>query len=373
MSAVKMRTESGGFMENGHDPKRRFGIAIQDAMRFDPGIANAPALPAVDYAAVGKAAPSLLATPKGALPKASAVVITWAEAEWAALQHVFCTGTSPLPYSDRSSNSWPGWERYSENLPQGGPSGWSFWGEYRLVAVSGKPVLLFKSNTHLDWPGASYLAALIRLLVTDVEPAVILSIGTAGGAKTGDHIGTVRAVSAGTLYEAGQPAASWPEYRNGWTADGTVLGNPSFQQLLFPIPTTASDLQALCSSFNGQYDTRYTLDQLDPGGLNLGDSVPQIADQTGGDVSLLTTPTFVVGTTAGNYEAYASIEMDDAIIGKACTSANTAFAFVRNISDPVQNAELPARTQGGWGSAIYDAYGFYTSYNGAVTAWAMLA
>ncbi len=25
------------------------------------------------------------------------------------------------------------------------------------------------------------------------------------------------------------------------------------------------------------------------------------------------------------------------------------------------------------GSAIYDAYGFYTSYNGALAGWAMLA
>jgi hypothetical protein len=29
--------------------------------------------------------------------------------------------------------------------------------------------------------------------------------------------------------------------------------------------------------------------------------------------------------------------------------------------------------QGNWGSAVYDAYGLYTSYNGAVAAWAMLA
>jgi hypothetical protein len=43
------------------------------------------------------------------------------------------------------------------------------------------------------------------------------------------------------------------------------------------------------------------------------------------------------------------------------------------VSDPVQNAALPAKIQGSWGSAIYDAYGIYTSYNGALTAWAMLA
>ncbi len=278
-----------------------------------------------------------------------------------------------MPYSNRSRGTWAGWETYSKNLPAGGPSGWTFWGNYRLVEVSGNPVLLFKSNTHLDWPGATYLEELIKLLVANVEPSLILSIGTAGGARTQDHIGTVRAVSAGTLYESGQPPASWPEYKNGWTASGDILGSAEFTQLLFPIPTKETDLQALCSQFNQHYRTTYTLAQLDPNGLNLGDATPQIDDQTGGGASLLTTSTFVVGTTAGNLQAYTSIEMDDAIIGEACASSGTAFGFVRNVSDPVQNAELPPKVQGNWGSAVYDSYGFYTSYNGAVAAWAMLA
>ena len=65
--------------------------------------------------------------------------------------------------------------------------------------------------------------------------------------------------------------------------------------------------------------------------------------------------------------------MDDAVIGEACKGTATQFGFVRNVSDPVQNAALPATVQGNWGSAVYDAYGFYTSYNGALAAWAMLA
>jgi len=362
-------------MVHGHNPKARLGVSLRDAnaSAFTPGIAKGPPLPIVNYGLVGKQAPSLLPAPKGGLPKASAVVMTWADAEWAALHHVFCTGSSTMPCSQRSRGVWPGWEKYSSNLPSGAPSGWSFWGEYRLVRVGRRPVLLFKSNTHLDWPGAKYLEALIKLLAADVEPTLILSVGAAGGTKTGDHIGTVRAVSAGTLFEAGQPPANWPEHRNGWTATGATLQDPEFQHLLFPVPTKTADLQALCSQFNYQYDANYTLAQLDPNGLSLGDPAPQIYDQTGGGASLLTTSTFVVGTTAGNYQAYTSIEMDDAIIGEACASSGVAFGFVRNVSDPVQNAALPAKVQGNWGSAVYDCYGFYTSYNGALAAWAMLA
>jgi hypothetical protein len=362
-------------MGNGHNPKLRFGISLQEAesSAFSPEIADGPPLPPVNYGLVGKEAPSLLPTPAGSLPKASAVVITWADAEWAALQHVFCSGSSPMPYSDRTRGTWAGWEKYSAKLPAGAPSGWTYWGYYRLVQVSGNPVLLFKSNTHLDWPGATYLEALVQLLIADVQSKVILSVGTAGGAKPQDHIGTIRAVSAGTLFEPGQPSSNWPDYTNAWSANAATLGNENFARLLFAVPTKASDLQSLCTQFNQHYGTNYTLAQLDPNGLNLGDATPQIDNQTGGSSSLLTTSTFVVGTSAGTYETYTSIEMDDAIIGKACVSGGMAFGFVRNISDPVQSAALPEKVQGNWGSTVYDACGFYTSYNGAVAAWAILA
>jgi nucleoside phosphorylase len=362
-------------MHNGHNPKLRFGVSLQQANEsaFSAAIANAPPLPIVRYQLVGKQAPVLLTTPSGKLPNASAVVITWADAEWAALEHVFCAGNSTMAYSSRTKGTWAGWEKYSADLPAGAPADWTFWGYYRLVQVGGKDVLLFKSNTHLDWPGASYLETLVGLLAAQVKPKVILSIGTAGGAIAQDHIGTVRAVSAGTLFESGEPPASWPDYENGWKAGDTTLNNAAFNQLLFPVPTRTSDLQTLCEQFNQHYKTSYTLAQLDPDGLNLGGATPDIVDQTGGSASLLTTSTFVVGTTAGNYQNFTSIEMDDAIVGKACGSSHVSFGFVRNVSDPVQNAALPATVQGNWGSTVYDAYGFYTSYNGALAAWAMLA
>lgn len=362
-------------MAEAHNPRLRFGVGLQEAAAadFQPSVEGGPPLPPIDYARVGKTAPALLSTSSSALPRASAVVISWADAEWAALQHVFCTGEQAMPYSARTHGSWPGWQRDANDLAPGGPSSWTYWGEYRLVAIGGSPVLLFKSNTHLDWPGASFLEALVNRLASQVQPSVILSVGTAGGAKPQDHVGTVRAVSAGTLFESGQPAGDWPTYANGWDGDGGVLADPAFADLLFPPPTTQAALQTLADQFNQHFESDFSLAQLDPNGLNLADPAPQIDDQTGGAVSLLTTSTFVVGTTAGTYDAFAAIEMDDAVIGKACAAANIAFGFVRNISDPVQNADLPSQVQGRWGSAVYDAYGFYTSYNGALAAWALLS
>jgi hypothetical protein len=362
-------------MNNLHNPKARFGMTLQEATEstFQPAIADGPPLPVVNYSSVRKSAPTLLSTPTGKLPKASAIVITWANAEWAAMQHVFCSSASTMPYADRSQSAWPGWEKYSSSLPSGAPSGWDFWGYYRLVEISGQTVLLFKSNTHLDWPGPQYLIALVQLLVREINPKVILSIGTAGGAKPQDHIGTVRAVSAGTLFEVGQLQQNWPVYKNAWKASTAIIATAGFKQLLLPVPTKPADLSALCAKFNHHYGSNYALSELDPNGLNLADSTPQIDIQTGGVASLLTTSTFVVGTTAGNYQDYTSIERDDAVVGEACAASGTAFGFVRNLSDPVQSAALPPKVQGNWGSAVYDAYGFYTSYNGAITTWAMLA
>ena len=362
-------------MDNGHNPKKRLGLDLEEAKQasFRPAIANGPPLPVVDYALAGKQAPGLPTTPSDALPKASTVVITWADAEWAALQHVFCSGNVAMPYSQRTRGSWTGWVKWSKDMPHGAASDWTFWGEFRLVEVGGKSVLLFKSNTHLDWPGATYLRDMITMIVAQVKPSLILSVGTAGGAIPSDHIGTVRAVSAGTLFETGKPQATWPDYKNGWKASDTILQSSGFQKMLFAVPTRSADLQQICSEFNQRYRTDYTLTQLDPNGLNMGDTRPRIEDQTGGATSLLTTSSFVVGTTAGNFAGYTSIEMDDAIIGEACAGTGVAFGFVRNISDPAQNAALPPKVQGNWGSAVYDAYGFYTSYNGALAAWAMLA
>jgi len=288
------------------------------------------------------------------------------------MQHVFCASDVAMPYSDRNTGSWGGWTKYAVGMPSAPVSGWSYWGEWRFVEVGGKRVLLWKSNTHLDFPGQSELTAMMQMLLREVKPGLVLSIGTAGGAMVGDHVGTVRAVSAGTLYESGKAQGSWPEYANGWSAEGTVLQKAGFGGLLMPVPTTEGDLQGLCSQFNSYYGSSYSIFDLDPDGLASGDTQPKFFDETGGGTSLLTTPTFVVGTTAGTYATYACIEMDDAVLGEVCKGAGVAFGFVRNVSDPVQSAALPAEVQGSWGSAVYDAYGFYTSFNGALAAWAAL-
>ena len=358
-----------------HNPKLRFGLSLEEATgasRFNPSLGNAPALPIVNFAVVGATAPKLVDTAAGQLPKAAAIVICWTDAEWAALQHVFCGGSTVLAYSARTHGTWPGWQTWASDLPKEPPTGWDHWGLYRLVEIQGRPVLLLKSNTHLDYPGAAYLEQMIELVIAKTGCTLVMSTGTAGGAKTTDHVGTVRAVSAGTLYQPANPPKQWPVYASKWTADDTLLSKPGFKQMLNPVPATTAAIETLVGQYNQHFGSTYRRSDLDPLSLNIADAVPAWFDQTGGTASLLTTPTFVVATTSGNLADYTAVEMDDALIAKAC-GTKASFAFVRNVSDPAQGADLPTSAQKNWGSAVYDVFGFYTSFNGALVAWAMLS
>ncbi|MBD0372585.1 MAG: hypothetical protein ICV60_17205 [Pyrinomonadaceae bacterium] len=347
----------------------------QTTEQLEPVIENTPPLPVIDWSLINQQAPVLLDTPYDYLPEADVVIITWAGAEWAAMEHVFCTSDTTMPYSDRSTSYWDGWQKYDKDMPTYSGSSdddWDYWGYYRLVQIQDKNVLLFKSNTHLDWPGEQYLEDLIYRFIDYVKPQLIISTGTAGGARPQDQEGTVNVVQAGTLYVEGKPPSDWPNYTNDWQANWSIIKQGNFTQLLFPIPTTKSDLESLSNQFNQYYGTDYSLSELNALNLDMGASLPQLNDMTPDGTALLTTDTFVVATTSGDYADFACVEMDDAIIGKVCSSQNTSFGFVRNISDPIQNANLPSEVQGNWGSVIYDAYGFYTSYNSALAAWAIV-
>lgn len=342
----------------------------ESSREFQPVIKTTPDLPPVIWSAIGQQAPTLLDTPAGELPAADAVVIAWTDAEWAALEHVFCGSATSMTYASRNRSSWPGWQKYTNGLPT--VTDFTYWGEFRLIQVGNSPVLLFKSETHLDFPGQQYLAQLIGRIISNVRPKLILSTGTAGGARPADHIGTVNVVRAATLYESNQPQSNWPEYTNAWHADWNLFSHTGFNKLLFPVPTTASDLQSISTQFNSFWGVSYALTDLNPGNVNTADPQPAINNLTTAGTPLLTTGTFVVGTNTGNLGNFACVEMDDAIIAEACVANNVAYGSVRNISDPVQNAALPQQIQAHWGQAIYDAYGFYTSYNGAIAAWAVL-
>jgi len=91
---------------------------------------------------------------------------------------------------------------------------------------------------------------------------------------------------------------------------------------------------------------------------------------------LLTTDYYYIAD--GNSAAkYAVLEMDDAIIGYVAQQKGRSFAFSRNISDPIVPSKSKGKTidpsiREDWSGEIYQRFGFYTSFNGALATWAAL-
>lgn len=107
---------------------------------------------------------------------------------------------------------------------------------------------------------------------------------------------------------------------------------------------------------------RRGLVELDLNGLNLGHARPQIDDQTGGAAFLLTTFTFVVGTSAGDFQAYSAIEMDDAVIGEVRAASGVASSVTCRTRGQTRLFRPKCR-----------ATGAASCMNSAVAAWAVLA
>src|ERR1700733_5674534 len=339
-------------------------VADQQVAKWKPTAPSGlPPLAPIDWPSIGLVGPTLLNTPESITGVAAdVVVIMWADSEWAPIHHIFCKSSASMPYSSPAPESYPGWIRDDADGRK--------WGEYRLVQVGDRRVLLYKSNIHYAYQGAAALTSLIRRLINlQTKTPLILSTGTAGGANSHDHVGTVVIVNSAALWDQSKAPSEWPQYSRTWHPSTSRLA--SIEALLVPIPVTNDGLTYLVQQFDEHTNSDDSLDELDPLQLNHADIKPQIHDLTGAGTALLTANEFLVGTTENKLDSYACVEMDDAIIAAECQKESILYGSVRNLSDPAQPPVL-GRTGGAWGSCVYDVYGFYTSYNGALAAWAAI-
>jgi hypothetical protein len=356
-----------------------------------------PPLPAVKWHAIGNAPPKLLEVnyqgPNAPLPKADAVVITWTNAEWSAFDHVFCNSTAPRPSQD---NTWQNeWLAYTKGAPSPPANGKDFhlWGYFRMVEIAARNgqtlrVLLFKAQAHLAYdPYLTGLVAMTKGILQDTGAAYLYSIGTAGGAGDSDLLGNSVVTNGGHLMmtnsnNQGSPLNNQTFLCKGWFPCLDLLG-PVEKHLLFPLDKVASwpeyELlyQQLSSKMgstvmNGVSVKDLVNPPLDPANLRHARTIDCK------DKPLLTTDFYYIAQP-GDAAKYCILEMDDAVLGATAGELGANYAFVRNVSDPV----VPSKTKAGlqipdpvrneWSSLIYDTFGFYTSYNGALSAWATIA
>jgi hypothetical protein len=206
------------------------------------GIPPAPTeLPALDWSSIGQTAPRVIETgpraPSDPLPKADVVIVTWTNAEWSALDHVFVNSGSPR--SNPNPGTWArGWNACSNDTDGYASDERSdpLWGTFRQVVVQAASgplnVILFRSNAHLAHPPyIGGLRAMVATIVNDANPKRLYSIGTAGGAALEQALGDAVVTNSAELL-----AGSGPNVRD--PANGETFRSPG------PYPPTNFFLQA---------------------------------------------------------------------------------------------------------------------------------
>ena len=322
------------------------------------------------------------------LPQADVVVITWTADEARALAHVLTPGYS----ASRSARHH--WHAYTHNfsafepLIRGGAPAHSSkrLASFLPVTVGARSVLVMKSELHLNQDGIRTgdgtatlpVKDMFKQIISEAQPSLVLTIGTAGSVHDAFGLGDV-VVTRAARFWLGQELKNEPyngaTYTSNWEIPTTYLAQaeammtPFVPELAFPpigFPTV-------------NYAHADTLTSP------LSQPAPAIRLDGAGDLPefhpILTTDWFEYGTSENRLDQWgAGVEMGDAALGLAVEELDTKpdWAVVRNMSDPVINGALPANTyhlneQTTWAVGYYTAYGIYTSINGAIATWGIIA
>lgn len=340
-------------------------------------------LPAVDWQTLGVsdnripvAVDTPMPAPQAPLPKADVVVMTWTSAEWAAMNQVLTNRREPLSPDEAKGHDWrEGWQPYQRNYYRiyqymvnvsktyqgGAPSLYDeSWGSFRCVRIGKLQVLLIKSGMHLAQDGSQLpLIQFVDQICAEAQPQLVLSIGTAGGVREEDALGSALITNQAYFYclkHFANADFNGTTVQSAWQPGDHYL--PQAQEGV--LQTAGPEILPVSPQY--------------PKGSRIEPNAPDARLKLVCEQPIITTDTFLFGTTSNGLEQYGCIvEMDDAVVGMACQKHQVPFGFVRNVSDPVINGELPDSLQDSWAGYIYREQGLYTSYNGALATWALLA
>ena len=358
---------------------RQFGLAATAGRRRSLGL---------DWPAkfVPRAAPlDVEPATSDPLPKADVLVVTWTRDEHQALADVFTPGVDPGKRWYRYDRAF---DQYLPNIRRGAPARTvGRLGSYHPSLVGKRRVLCFKSELHMNQDGIEReagkatlpVADLFRQMIDEVQPSLVITAGTAGGTFADHELGDV-IVTRAARFEVAR------EFRNQPYA-GKTFTCP------MQVPTARlTDALRLMQAHKAQLREP---DFLPPTKRYLGpDGQPPLAIpgiQNDPDIKIdgrdfpaflpmLTTDFFEFGTSANRLDQKGcGVEMGDAALGLVASEMGAQapdWLVVRNVSDPVINADLPVAPhdmQTHWAVWFYEEYGYWTSVNSAIVTWAMIA
>jgi len=327
-------------------------VARATGTAFPAGLAPEP-LPAV-------------AAADGSLPPADVVVMVDTTAEADAAADVLTPGVARQSWTPYTKN----YAAVSKKVGPHGPSHESKrLGSYCLTRIAGLTVLVYKTELHLHTDGPALpVKDLLAQVIDDVQPRVFLTTGTAGGVYQSMELGDVVVSRAARFYcerDFKDAPFNGKTFTSDWTVptahlvEATVLVRGYAPHLSGKAAPPSKDCAAYSTS------------------VPRGPSV--FVDGAGGIPAfhpILTTDFFEFGTSANRLDKLGlAVEMDDAVLGLVCGELKDPprWACVRNLSDPTINGALAAKVQGRCAEFYYKRFGYWTTVNSSLAAWAIVA
>lgn len=359
-----------------------------------PGVA--PPLPVIDWARIGQQAPTkmsvLYAGPSAPLPRADVAVLTWTSAEWSALDQVFLDSDTTRSATSREFER--AWEQFVYARDVGtnttdNPDN-PLWGYFRVVEVSTAvggtaTVLLFKCGAHLAHPPwIAGLSQMVSQILEDAQPRTLYSIGTAGGTQSDVRLGDVVITDCAEIRlkmpdNAASPLSGKAVQSAAGFKTGSLLTEVQ-ENLMFSMQGAVNE-PVLARTF---YDltvkipaaSSFTVgdllnDAITPANLTSPSARPMAG------TPLLTTDYYYIASGTDSTQ-WSALEMDDGVVGAIAGQHGTPYIFVRNISDPVvpnvtaAGDPIPDPVRDGWSGLVYNDFGIYSSFNGALATWALI-
>lgn len=288
----------------------------------------------------------------GPLPRADVLVVTWTVDEGHALSRVLTPGKDSrndyLPYTHNYAT-------ISMKMRNGCPAKelkrlGAFW----TTTIGKKTVVVFKSDSHMSQDGPQLPNIDVwRQILTEVQPTLVITTGTAGGIGKAVEVGDV-IVSPIVRFDC------LSKFKKQPFAQGHFSSEPA---------KTAKFAQAK------------TLFKANAGQLpKTNTRAPKIFVTKPSELSssVLTTDFFGFDTSDNHFKLQGLgdvSEMGDAILGLVAQEMGAKaprWLAIRNVSDPQIKAEGTLKQQEQVAAQIYKGFGRWSTVCSAITCWASI-
>ena len=305
-----------------------------------------------------KTGPKPTGTGSGPLPQADVLVVTWTVDEGHALSRVLTPGKD-------SSNDYllytHNFKAISSKMENGCPAlELKRLGAYWTTQIGSKNVVVFKSDSHLSQDTNDLLPLhgetlpnydVWKQIIGEVQPALVITTGTAGGIGTWCEVGDV-VVSPIVRFDC----INW-------------LESEPFHDAIYTSSAPTTTLFATAETLFNANAAQLPQDNTRLPTIMQGDD----------PASSVVTTDFFGFDTSDNYYGLQGLgdvsEMGDAVLGLVCSQMATPprWLAVRNVSDPQIKAEGTLAEESALATQIYKAYGRWSSVCSAIVCWALIA